>query len=154
MPFRRLSEAPADESRDRGNVARAPRDDPKETGREQITMKTNIPTGTLNVGRILEPWPAGWITLPMAAVAIGKSRSHVSALARAEMIKAKKIATVGSPGYMWAIDPSSLELTHGTAIPEYTSNQDCEHHRRRDHALELITIAEKLLELARVELER
>lgn len=117
-------------------------------------MNTNVPTGTLNTDRLLEPWPHGWITLPMAAAVIGKTRFDVSDLAHAGMIKAKKIATLGSPGYTWAIDPSSLDTAPDTGIPEYTSNENCERHCRGELTLELITIAEKLLELARVQAKR
>lgn len=117
-------------------------------------MNTNVPTGTLNTSRLLEPWPKGWITLPMAAVALGKSRSYVSALARAGKIKAEMIATDGVPGWMWAVDPSSLDPAPGTGITGYTSNENCECHCRDELTRELITIAEKLLELARVQAKR
>lgn len=117
-------------------------------------MNIDIPTGTFKTGSLLEPWPLGWITLPMAAFTIGQSRSHVDSLARAGKIKAKMIATDGIPGWMWAIDPSSLDPASGTGIPEYTSNENCECHCRDELELELTTIAEKLLELARVQAKR
>lgn len=117
-------------------------------------MNTNVPTDTLKTGSLLEPWPLGWITLPMAAVTIGKSRSHVDSLARAGKIKAKMIATDGIPGWLWAIDPSSLDPVRSTEIPEYTSNENCECQSRTKLALDILTIAEKLSARARIELEQ